>query len=273
MVMGGNGGDATAWGGGFAARASRRETDEGPAAGSVGGGRTGYVTPRGGASGCSVDAGCSGGSREACDAQAAERGYRPGQTAGDDRRRLGSVDGGVGFVRRMVRRRVARSGGARHGRRAPHAGGCRGHPRGRRYHGRGRYRAGRSRNVPGGFGARRRGARCRGACCGRACDRRYPGGNAAVLVVRDGDGRRSPLGRAESGLAGGDARGGRGDRARGPRAALRHGAHRVCGGRVGRRGVPRDGVRARPRRCGGRRCNRRAERFRLRHGGSVARGG
>ena len=50
MVMGGNGGDATAWGGGFAARASRRETDEGPAAGSVGGGRTGYVTPRGGAS-------------------------------------------------------------------------------------------------------------------------------------------------------------------------------------------------------------------------------
>ena len=31
MVMGGNGGDATAWGGGFAARASRRETDEGPA--------------------------------------------------------------------------------------------------------------------------------------------------------------------------------------------------------------------------------------------------
>ena len=50
MVMGGNGGDATAWGGGFAARASRRETDEGPAAGSVGGGRTGYVTPRGGES-------------------------------------------------------------------------------------------------------------------------------------------------------------------------------------------------------------------------------
>lgn len=50
MVMGGNGGDATAWGGGFAARASRRETDEGPAAGSVGGGRTGYGTLRGGAS-------------------------------------------------------------------------------------------------------------------------------------------------------------------------------------------------------------------------------
>ena len=41
MVMGGNGGDATAWGGGFAARASRRETDEGPAAGSVGGGTSG----------------------------------------------------------------------------------------------------------------------------------------------------------------------------------------------------------------------------------------
>lgn len=48
MVMGGNGGDAAAWGGGFAARASRCGTDgDGPAAGG-GVGRPGFGAPRGG---------------------------------------------------------------------------------------------------------------------------------------------------------------------------------------------------------------------------------
>ncbi|MFR3090630.1 MAG: hypothetical protein ACLTMP_01855 [Eggerthella lenta] len=163
-----------------------------------------------------------------------------------------SVSYGV-YRRRRARRWV------RHGRRAPHAGGC------------ADIRAGDAitaeavtsrtfRNVPaawlGGEASMPR------ACCRRACDR-YPGGNQLSSFVTGMGGDR--LGRAESGLAGGDAHGGRGDR----NITARHGAHRVCGGASA--GVPRDGVQ-RARRCGGRR-SRRAERFRLRHGGSVARGG
>ena len=271
MVMGGNGGDATAWGGGFAARASRRETDEGPAAGSVGGGRTGYGTPRGGASAAA-----------SMPAAAADRAKpaMPKPRKGDTVRvkRLATiVAASVALTAVSVSYGVWSAAASRAAVEHATAGAL------PTLVAAADIRAGDAitaeavtvQDVPATY-------RAASALGGEALDAEglAAGGRAIVdipagtqlsssfVTGMGGDRLSAELGAGlqavtlavdvETGLAG---------------AALRHGAHRVCGGRVGRRGVPRDGVRARPRRCGGRRCNQRAERFRLRHGGSVARGG